>query len=398
MALSKPVVPIKDSITFTLNEADLTGKKVGEELRTMARDVPSMNGVQWWIDYYPAGEDEDCKNHLSVFLVTSAAVSATFRFKIDHSCIHQSFTQTFGQEKTNYGPPKFASHEELHPLFVNGKLWITCEVEFYVSVPFACLAPRLAQHCGHVPVDFEIVVGSNRLQVHKSLLSLMSPVFHAMLAPNSAGVPFKVDIKGFDFETVKATIDFCYGREMETPSVETVVAMLRFAYHYGIKCVTVQLERMARLGLSTETFYTIVRYAYQCSNDALFDDCCDFFENNQSDVVATEKFKTLSLPLVTRLLKWTFGLKTQFDILRHAHANRIDFILDPLEQPIIEALSLDTFCDTVKYAWDCSRDDLKVSCAKFFNDNQAEIRKMKNFINLPPATTHGVLKLGYELL
>uniref|UniRef100_A0A7E4ZWX1 BTB domain-containing protein n=1 Tax=Panagrellus redivivus TaxID=6233 RepID=A0A7E4ZWX1_PANRE len=269
-----------------------------------------------------------------------------------------------------------------------------------MSVPFASLAPNLAQHCGHVPTDFEIVVGSNRLLVHKSLLSLMSPVFPAMLSPNPAGVPFKVDIKGFDFETVKATIEFCYGRKMEAPTVEAVVAMLRFAYHYDIKSVNVgpTRENGPPRFVDRDLLYTIVRYAYHCSKDDLFDDCCDFFENNQRDIVATDTFKTLSLSLVTRLVKWTFGLKTQFDVLRHARANGIDFILEPLEQPVIEAVSLDTFCDTVKYAWSCSRDDLKTTCAKFFNDNHTEINKMKAFINLPPATTHGVLKLGYELL
>uniref|UniRef100_A0A7E4VV60 BTB domain-containing protein n=1 Tax=Panagrellus redivivus TaxID=6233 RepID=A0A7E4VV60_PANRE len=134
------------------------------------------------------------------------------------------------------------------------------------------------------------------------------------------------------------------------------------------------------------------------NQEDLFVECCDFFTDNQNDIVATEKFKTLSPPTVTRLLKKTFDLETQFDVIRHAHANGMDFILDPLEQPIIESLSLDTFCNTVSYVWACSRDDLKDACAKFFNDNQAEIRMRKEFYELSPHVTHGVMKLGYEIL
>uniref|UniRef100_A0A7E4V3R1 BTB domain-containing protein n=1 Tax=Panagrellus redivivus TaxID=6233 RepID=A0A7E4V3R1_PANRE len=336
MSVTKAVLAVKDSITFTLNEADLTGKKVGEELKTLARDVPCTNGPQWWIRYYPAGGVEDSKAHLSVFLMVNKTISSRFSFKVQDSSIETDMYAFNLTESVQCGCTKFASHEALRPLFVDGKLLITCDVEFDVSVPFTFLSPRLAQHCGHVPTDFQLIVGSNQLQVHKSLLSLVSPVFHAMFSHDTdESRSGEVKIKDFDFDTVQTTIDFCYGKEMETPSVETVISMLRFADKYDIKVVTNLLKPIPRQSLSNETFHTVVHYADKCCDDELFEDCCDLFFENQSDIVATEKFKMLPPPTVTRLLKDTFDLETQFDVIRHAHANGMDFILAFLEQPII---------------------------------------------------------------
>uniref|UniRef100_A0A7E4UZR4 BTB domain-containing protein n=1 Tax=Panagrellus redivivus TaxID=6233 RepID=A0A7E4UZR4_PANRE len=145
----------------------------------------------------------------------------------------------------------------------------------------------------------------------------------------------EVDITDFDFETVKTAIDFCYGREMKTPSIETVVGMLRFADKYDIKSVTDQLVKMPRLNLSNENFPAIVLYAYDCSKDDLFEECCKFFEDHQNSIVAMEKFITLPPLFVAHLLKQTYNLNTPFKVLRYAQATGITFILDPLEQPII---------------------------------------------------------------
>uniref|UniRef100_A0A7E4VQ84 BTB domain-containing protein n=1 Tax=Panagrellus redivivus TaxID=6233 RepID=A0A7E4VQ84_PANRE len=199
-------------------------------------------------------------------------------------------------------------------------------------------------------------------------------------------------------QSLKALPQTVSSTHYETPSVETAVNALRFADKYGMKGITKQLAKVPRFNLSVETFPTIVHYADDCSDSDLFDECCAFFKEHQRHIRATEKFGQLPPSSVAHLLGTTFDLETQFDILRHAHANGIDFILDPLEQLIIEALSLDTFCDTAKYAWECSRDDLKKACAKICIDNLLEIIKMKAFIDLSPEVLHGVIKLGHEIV
>uniref|UniRef100_A0A7E4VCP3 BTB domain-containing protein n=1 Tax=Panagrellus redivivus TaxID=6233 RepID=A0A7E4VCP3_PANRE len=375
---------IKDSVSFTLNEADLTGKQVGEVLKTPERGIPCSDGIKWWVEWCPAGNTAEDQNHISLYLHVNKMVSTNLTVHVAES-MYYDFVEPDG-----VGFPTFASHEKLLPLFIDGKLSITCEANFTFAVPFIYYAPRVAIYGDHVPTDFELVIGSNRVQAH---------VFHAMLSLDTIeSKSGKVEITDFDFETVNAAIDLCYGAELGTLSIEIYIGVLRFADKYNMQSITDHFAKIPRFNLSVETFPTIVHYAYDCSESELFDECCAFFKEHQKRIRGTEKFSQLPPSMVAHLLKKTFDLVTQFDILRHANSNGIDFILNPLEQPIIEGLTLDTFCNTVSYVWECSRDDLKDACAKFFNDNQAEIRMQKEFYELPPQVTHGVMKLGYEIL
>uniref|UniRef100_A0A7E4VUB8 BTB domain-containing protein n=1 Tax=Panagrellus redivivus TaxID=6233 RepID=A0A7E4VUB8_PANRE len=397
MSASKQVITINDSVGFVLSEAELTGKKVGEFLLTRDNEIPCSDGIKWWVKGFPAGKSKEDQKHISLYLYVSKMVSAKFKFYVVGSSIQDSMYHDF-VEHTGCGFPTFASHEMLQPLFVDGKLVIACEADFTFSVPFVCPMPRLTIDGYHVPTDFELVVGTKQVKVHRSLLSLISPVFYHMLSHDTVESKLgKIEITDFDFEIVDGAINLCYGSKLGTPSIEIVVGVLRFADKYGMESVTNQFAKIPRFNLSIETFPTIVHYAYDCFESNLFDECCTFFKEHQKLIFATEKFCQLPPSLVARLVKKTFDLKMRLDVLPHAHANGIDFILNPLEQRIIKGLSLDTFCKTVSYVWECSRDDQKDACAKFFNDNQAEIKLMKEFYELPPQVTHGVMKLGYEI-
>uniref|UniRef100_A0A7E4VW38 BTB domain-containing protein n=1 Tax=Panagrellus redivivus TaxID=6233 RepID=A0A7E4VW38_PANRE len=394
----------KDSVGFLLDEADFSKKKVGEELKTAEHCVPYSDGLKWWVEWFPAGNSAKYTNYISVFLAVNKAVFAKFEFKINvplragqTECeLKRSATHDFTKPES-FGFRKFASHDTLRRFPALGKL-VTCEVEFAFLGPLIRLSPCLAPYSDHGPSDFELVVGFRRVKVHKRFLSLISPVFHAMLSHDTAEAKFgKVKITDFDFETVKTAIDFCLGRKLEAQSVETVVGILRFADKYAIDTVTDQLSKIPRSNLSIDTFPTIVHYAYDCSDSDLFDECCAFFKEHQRLIRATEKFSQLPPSSVAHLLGTTFDLETQFDILRRAYTNGIYFILDPLEQPIIKSMSLDTFCDAVDYAWDCSRHNLKKACAKFFGGNSAAICELKTFLDLGPQITHGMMKLRFDL-
>uniref|UniRef100_A0A7E4V2P3 DNA-directed RNA polymerase n=1 Tax=Panagrellus redivivus TaxID=6233 RepID=A0A7E4V2P3_PANRE len=76
-----------------------------------------------------------------------------------------------------------------------------------------------------------------------------------------------------------------------------------------------QLESIPRSNLSTESFHTIVQYAYDCSKDDLFQECCDFFIDNQCVIIGTEKFTTFAPSLVARLLEQVVNLIPQFGVL-----------------------------------------------------------------------------------
>uniref|UniRef100_A0A7E5A0H7 BTB domain-containing protein n=1 Tax=Panagrellus redivivus TaxID=6233 RepID=A0A7E5A0H7_PANRE len=394
----KAVKTVHDTATFTLNESDLTGKKVGQPIQTLKRDIVCSDGLKWWILYYPAGKKNESAKYVSVYLHVNKTVFTKYAIHVNGQHLRSRCAHHMSGN-TGHGCRRFASHEKLRRIFVDGRLSITCNVEFDVTVPFSFLIPRLMRHTDRISADFEIVVGLDRLKVHKSLLSLISPVFNAMLSHDTAEAKSgKVDIKDFDFETVKAAIDFCYGREPENLCVDTIVGILRFADKYDIQAVTEELSKIPLTNLAPETFATIAHFAYNCSKHKLFKGCCDYFKDHQSQIVKTEKFAALAPSFVAHLLKKAFGLETQFDVLRHANANGILFILDPLEGPIIESLSLDTFCNVVEYAWGCSRENLKTVCGKYFNDNQADILKLKETFDLPPNIVYEVLKKGYDVL
>uniref|UniRef100_A0A7E4W3I9 BTB domain-containing protein n=1 Tax=Panagrellus redivivus TaxID=6233 RepID=A0A7E4W3I9_PANRE len=394
MADIKVVAPARDVITFTLNEADLVSR---EQPETPKHQIPYSDNLTWYVDWCAGGWNARDNGYVSVFINVNKPVKAKYSFAIDGSSFKRERTQEFTEPKYYGGWQKYQSHEDLHPLFRNGKLTITCNVEFELPMSYTCLKPNLFDSCGHFPTDLELVTSSGSVSAHKSLLMLMSPVFHAMFTHDTAeSKSGKVKITDIDFQTVKAAVDFCYGREMVNKSINTIISILRFADKYDIKAVNAQLEQIPSLNLSTETFCAIVHYAFDLSKFELLNQCCVFFQKNQNAIKDLDTFVKLPQPVVVYLLKTAFLLETDLDVLRHCHNNKIDFVVDPLEQPFLDSLTIDDYCAVTSYAWDCSRDSLKNACASFLNDN-TQVIKLKAFHDISPQTMSELIKLGYDL-
>uniref|UniRef100_A0A7E4V5P2 BTB domain-containing protein n=1 Tax=Panagrellus redivivus TaxID=6233 RepID=A0A7E4V5P2_PANRE len=389
----KDFVNIKDAVSFTLNECDLK-RTDGYWLETAQHDVQRSNGLRWWIRWYPAGRD---KGRVSVFLWVNKPVMAKFTFAVDGSTISWSGTNQFRGIPIGSGCSHFR-HEKLRPIFRNGILTMTCSVEFNVELPFVSFIPRNFQLFDHMPTDMEIVVGCERVPVHKYFLLLISPVFNAMFSHNTVeSKSGRIKISDFDYDTVKAAIDLCYGRQLEDPSVDTVVSILRFTDKYFITPITNEFERLLLLNLSTETFGLIVHYAYDCNKDVLLAECCNFFKEHQSEIKATEQFAEFPPALAIDMMKSAFNFKTDFDVLRHAHKNGIAFVVKHLEQPFLKQIYLQNFCSIVDYAWECSRDELKNRCAEFFNSNISKVMNLEEFHKLPAVTMSGLMTASYTL-
>uniref|UniRef100_A0A7E4VKR5 BTB domain-containing protein n=1 Tax=Panagrellus redivivus TaxID=6233 RepID=A0A7E4VKR5_PANRE len=401
MSLAKTVTTYSDVATFTLTDSLLTQSKVNASFDTPKRDIPCSGGLQWWIEWYPAGDEKKTKKRVAVYLFISKArpgYKAKFTIGNDDGSIQDSFEYEFVDDFNGYGSTAFVSHEKLRPKLRNGTICFTCKVDFDISMPLRDLKPCLADSCDHVPTDLKLVTDSGEVKVHKSFISLMSPVFHAMFTHDTKESHFnKVNITDFDFKSVKAAIDFCYGRELEDPSIDTIVSILRFADKYDIKAVNAQLQQIPSFNLSPESFCAIVRYAYECSKLQLLTQCCQFFEQNEDETKDREDFVQLPIELAVHVLKNAFDLQSDLDVLRHCHKNKIEFIVDPLEQPILESMVLDNFCAVASYAWDCSRKELKVVCAKFLNESRVATTSLKDFNGLLPMTMCGLFKLSYEI-
>uniref|UniRef100_A0A7E4ZRM2 BTB domain-containing protein n=1 Tax=Panagrellus redivivus TaxID=6233 RepID=A0A7E4ZRM2_PANRE len=399
MSTVQEIVTRKDSTTITLMETDLTTKSSGEFLSSPMFDVPDSDGLKWWIrlyPLYPAG-DADTEN-CGIFLFVNKSVKSTSKCIIDGSSIRMAFAHEFTDPPIGYGRPKFASHEQLRPLFQHGQLTVTCSVEFYIPVKRDLSVPRNFQLFGHVPTDVELVVESDRVQAHKSFLSLISPVFHAMFSNDTAESKSNtVELVEFHFDTVKSAVDFAYRRELMDLSVETAVDMLRFCDKYFITAAIEELEKLTVLIPSIENICQVVHYAYDCNRDSLLDKCCDFFKDHQDEIKVSTDFAELPPTLVVDILKKAFDLNTSFDVLYYAHENGINFVVDHLEEPLIKSMSVDNFCQVVKFAWEYSRKDLQQACATYLNDNREEVTDLEDFINLPYEVMQGVLKMSHVL-
>uniref|UniRef100_A0A7E4W625 BTB domain-containing protein n=1 Tax=Panagrellus redivivus TaxID=6233 RepID=A0A7E4W625_PANRE len=392
LTLPKLVTTFHDKDTFTLYKADLTRKKVKEFLETPKRDIPSSDGFQWWIQYFPAGDRKKARDHLSLYLVVNRPVKAKFTFAIDNSSIKRTESYDFYDVSESFGWHQFQSHGMLMPHWRNDKLTITCTVEFYVKTLATSFKPCLFRSCDHVPTDFELVMKKGTVSTHKSFLSMLSPVFHAMFSHDTAeSKSGKVKITDFDYSTVKATIDFCYGRELGEFSINLVINILRFADKYDIKAVA-QLEQIPPLNLSTITFCPIVKFAYDCNKEDLMAQCCSFFKDHQVELKIDGKFTQFPPTFVVHLLKRAFDLKTDFDVLRHANKNDIK-IVDYFKSTFLNEISGANFCLAVNYAWDCSQDDLKMVCAEYLNSH-LEVVKLKELHDLSAKTVRELLKLA----
>uniref|UniRef100_A0A7E4UT02 BTB domain-containing protein n=1 Tax=Panagrellus redivivus TaxID=6233 RepID=A0A7E4UT02_PANRE len=393
MKPTKTTATIKDTTTITLYEADLTGKKVGEFVETPKRTVPYSNELQWWMDYSPAGYEEADKGHLSVFMWVSTSVKATFTFAIEGSTISWTATPAFADPRDGNGWSRYASHEELKPLFRDGKLTITCIVEFFPNSPSM---PRLYEMCSHVPADFTLEVGSKKLKVHRHFLSLISPVFNTMLSSDKSESR-KMKIPHLEYYKVKAAIDFCYGRPLHINSIDTYFGILRFTNKYEINTATAEVERFLMSNLSIDSISTLLQYTYDFKKESLLSDCTEFFKDNEADIKKTEKFVKLPAATVVYTLKAAFDLKTDFEVLRHAHGHGYEFIIDELEKPLLTSMALEDFASAVSYAWDCSRENLKKACAQFCAKKHVEVMKLSDFFTLSPETIGGVMKMAYDL-
>uniref|UniRef100_A0A7E4ZQK3 BTB domain-containing protein n=1 Tax=Panagrellus redivivus TaxID=6233 RepID=A0A7E4ZQK3_PANRE len=389
----------KEVQTFTLRKADLK-KPIGECLESPNFAVPNSGGLKWSIDVYPTGETDECKGYISVFINVNKPVKSKCRCTVNGSSIEGSFAYEFSYSDPplNFGWEKFASHKSLYSFFHMNKLTFTCIIELNIATPRDVLVPHGFQFYRHVPPDFEFVIGSEQVPAHKNFLLLISPVLKAMLSDDTAeSKPSKIHITEFTLEAVKCAIDFCYGRELGDLSIKTAVSVLRFCDQYFMAAVAEELGKLSLFDLTIDSFCEIARYAHECHKKDLLDECCYFFKGHHGDIKAKPEFVDLPPILVVDVLKKAFDLKTEFDVLDHAHRNGISFVVDYLEESLVEAISLDNFCPAVRYAWKCSRDSLKNACAQFLINNREEVTDSKDFLDLSADVVRSILKVAHEM-
>uniref|UniRef100_A0A7E4VT64 BTB domain-containing protein n=1 Tax=Panagrellus redivivus TaxID=6233 RepID=A0A7E4VT64_PANRE len=396
----KGVKTFKDTASVQLSLSDLTNKKLNDVITTPARKIEGSNGLTWSFLCYPAGYSAEwkqniIKHEIGVFVKVSGQIWAIVSFSIDNSPINESYCHYFSSILKPNGIPSFTLHDDVKLLFSNGKLSITCTVEFDVVVPLVFMNRGLFLFSEHVSTDFVLIVGDDKIQTHRSVLSLISPVFHAMLTHDTVERKLKnVKITDFDANTVKTALDYCYGRPMKDLSVDAVVSMLRFADKYDIQPIITEWEPILPSNLTPETFPVILHYAYDCSKKTPTEACAVYFEAHKLGICLNPGFNAVPPEAVIEIIKFAFELESDFAILRYAVTHSIWVVVNHLEK---FTFTVENFCEIAAYAWNMGRDEVKKECAKFFNEHQVEITGLKKFINFCPLVLHSILSLAYKL-
>uniref|UniRef100_A0A7E4VRQ4 BTB domain-containing protein n=1 Tax=Panagrellus redivivus TaxID=6233 RepID=A0A7E4VRQ4_PANRE len=388
---------IKDFCSIKIDKFKLA-RCVGAESKSPSRIVPHTDGLEWWLSMYPNGTAERYKGQIGVFLNVSKPAKVKVTFTLATTTIKQSMDHCFAKAGV-IGITEFASHSSLEESFVSDPFNVAavCEVEFELDMRPSFVSGRLFQSCGHVPADFELVVGDWTVKVQKQLLTLISPVFHAMfmhdIAETRSG---QLAIKDFDFKVVKAAVDFCYGRELTDRSIETFVGVLRFGDKYDIKSITVELEQLIAFNLSVDTFCAIAHYAYDCNKTDLMTKCADLLKNKITIITKNAKFEHLPPKVVGDLLKQAWLLMTDLDIYKYSRCQRITHVADYYEQLVIDSLSLENFANVAEAAWSwfSPSENLKQKCAEFLDEHRVEVTTMESFFTLDSKIVLDVMKLS----
>uniref|UniRef100_A0A7E4VDB8 BTB domain-containing protein n=1 Tax=Panagrellus redivivus TaxID=6233 RepID=A0A7E4VDB8_PANRE len=115
-----------------------------------------------------------------------------------------------------------------------------------------------------------------------------------------------VTIKDFDIETVKNTMDFCYGK-VEEKSVFEVIGMLKFADKYDIKVVIDRFSDHVDDSI-IKNFCAVAQYAWDLGKVDLKTKCIEYYKENHGEITITKEFAELPVDVRDTILKEALAL------------------------------------------------------------------------------------------
>uniref|UniRef100_A0A7E4URE9 BTB domain-containing protein n=2 Tax=Panagrellus redivivus TaxID=6233 RepID=A0A7E4URE9_PANRE len=167
------------------------------------RTVPGITGFKWLLRTSPG------PHGTAIFYILTIRANVTIR------AIFYSHRRHF------LGMRELISVEDgdhqIYTLLVSPGKTIQCDVTFTVhwekSTVFAPLGVyEMIDSSNPRCFDAVITVETQKINVHRSFLSMISPVFSAAFGPDTKEtITGILDIKDFSFETVKNAINYCYG-------------------------------------------------------------------------------------------------------------------------------------------------------------------------------------------
>uniref|UniRef100_A0AC34PVQ1 BTB domain-containing protein n=1 Tax=Panagrolaimus sp. JU765 TaxID=591449 RepID=A0AC34PVQ1_9BILA len=237
--------------------------------------------VAFFNDYYYHLKCEEKYENIRIYLQMNCKKPVTVSCTITVNSIIRSFVYTFNISTDC----KYAEFGKKSELFVNGFMTVDAKLKIkFVSEKVEFFDDELPPP--HTVAllkndefkDFTICVDDKEIKVHKNIIAITSPVFSAMLKPNTKeSKEGRVDITDFDFETVKAGVDLMYTRKIpEELSLKILFNLNKFADKYDLIDKKKVIETLTEK-ISLETIPEIIKYSKANSVDELYEECVKFY-------------------------------------------------------------------------------------------------------------------------
>uniref|UniRef100_A0AC34RLR6 BTB domain-containing protein n=1 Tax=Panagrolaimus sp. JU765 TaxID=591449 RepID=A0AC34RLR6_9BILA len=199
-------------------------------------------------------------------------------------CTINSITKRMSHTYTKYEGSGYTNFAKKSELFVNGVLKLEAEIE--VRIPFKEMVDyesfsSISLLNAERFKDFTIHVDGKEIKVHKSVLAVTSPVFSAMLEPHTKEFKEnKVFIRDFDYDKIKAGIEFMYTSKIKNDSsIEFLLNLYKFANKYDLVNMDKILQKLVeKIGFST--IREIVTFSLDNSLEKLYKKCIEFVTKN----------------------------------------------------------------------------------------------------------------------
>ncbi|KAF6202045.1 hypothetical protein GE061_004442 [Apolygus lucorum] len=319
----RPDPMVECGFTWTIDNFSSCSDRVGHIVKS-----PIFSGgadrfqVDWALQLYPNGVEENCKGYVSLYLYlvscNKAEIDVNFKLSIVNRFNVRCRTKKKIKSKfigvnDNWGFPSFVRRAELldktNGLLVEDKLRIHCIIHIggfleynslpsiesrEVVVPESSLAVDFWQlYLNQKLVDVAVEVNGKEFMVHKAVLAARSPVFASMFETNMTESNMnRVVITDIEPDVFVELLRFMYSDKAE--NLEKVACgLLACAEKYALERLKVMCEESISANLSVENAADVLLLADLHRAVWLKRQALDFIKAHALEITRTDGWNTL---------------------------------------------------------------------------------------------------------
>uniref|UniRef100_A0A7E4VJF1 BTB domain-containing protein n=1 Tax=Panagrellus redivivus TaxID=6233 RepID=A0A7E4VJF1_PANRE len=292
---------VADMTTFEVGAYQTRGCYLGQKFSTQKRSIKEIQGLEWWVEYYPAGYDYNSQGCLSCELMFSGPVSVKYNVYFedidfyyhedklidDHNTVQQS---TFSARVPDFDWVCRLDSPVTRSKVKNLKMIINVEFELPVASPLPAVS--YTEQCLS---DEKIVLAMDdgNVEISKELLTQGSPVFDAMFMHDTKEARSnRVEITDFELPTVQAFVDYCNGSPLDSVPFDVLMEVMRFSEKYGIEDLSDHMQSYFAGQLTNDNIWALAHYADTYERSKLMAACLRYHNANRNSMRPTTPEET----------------------------------------------------------------------------------------------------------